>query len=139
MDNITAVEVYTAIKPLKNNKAPGIDEIPLELLKHGHNIIVEHLTNLLNNIWNNENIPVHWTKVIIVKVPKKGNLSGCNKWWGITLLSVMGKVFSWVLLRQLQGQIDLIHKEEQAGFRNGPSCTKQIFKLQTSIEQCPEH
>ena len=71
MDNITAVEVCTAIKSLKNYKAQGIDKVPPELLKHGHDIIVEQLTSPFNNICNNENVTVDLTMGIIVKVPKK--------------------------------------------------------------------
>ena len=75
---IQQLEVHTAIKSLKNNNAPGIDQVPSELLKHCHRDIVEQLTNLFNNIWNNGNIPVEWTRGIIVKAPKKGNLGDCN-------------------------------------------------------------
>ena len=138
MDNITAVEIHIAIKSLKNNKVSGIDEIPPELLKHGHDIIVEQLTNLFN-IWNNENVPVDWTRHIAVKVPKKGNMSDCNNWSGITLLSGVSRVFCRVLLRWLQGETDLTLRKEQESLRSGWSCTKQIFTLYTIIKQCFEH
>jgi hypothetical protein len=33
-----------------------------------------------------------------VKIPKKGDLSDCNNWRGVTLLSVMSKIFLKLLL-----------------------------------------
>ena len=66
-------------------------------------------------------------KKIIVKLPKKGNLSDCNNWRGITLLN------------RVQNAVDQTLREEQAGFRKGRSCTEQIFALRNIIEQSLEH
>ena len=74
MDDISAEEIYTAIKALEINKAPGIDEINPELLKCGEDIIVEQLMKLFNHIWKNENVPDDRTRGIIIKVPKNGTL-----------------------------------------------------------------
>jgi len=74
-----------------------------------------------------------------VKLPKKGNLSDCNNWRGITLLSTPGKVFTRVLLDRLQNAVDQTLCEEQAGFRKGRSCTEQISALRNIIEQSLEH
>jgi len=73
-----------------------------------------------------------WRKGIIVKLPKKGNLSDCNNWPGITLLSTPGKVFTRVLLNRLQNSVDQTLRDEQAGFRKGRSCTEQIFAPEIS-------
>ncbi|PIO59352.1 hypothetical protein TELCIR_19187 [Teladorsagia circumcincta] len=72
-------------------------------------------------------------------MPKKGNLSDCGKWRGITLLSVPGKTFCTVLLRRLRTAIDERLREEQAEFRTGRSCREQIFTLRNIIEQCVEY
>jgi hypothetical protein len=45
------------------------------------------------NIWESETIPSDENKSQIVKVPKKGGLQCCDRWRGITLLSVLSKVF----------------------------------------------
>ena len=72
---------------------------------------------------------------MIVELPKKGNLSNCNNWRGITLLSIPGKVLSIILLNRLKDSIDLKLKEQQAGFRSNRSCSEQIFRLKNIIEQ----
>lgn len=136
---ITIAEVKIAIKSLKNNKAAGLDEIPVELLKHGGQAMAEKLTTLFNKCWRSGMVPEDWRKGAIVKIPKKGNISECTNWRGITLLSVPGKAFCIVLLQRLKNTLDQQLREEQAGFRSGRSCTEQIFVLRNIIEQCVEY
>ena len=73
---------------------------------------------------------------MIVKHPKKGSLSNCNNWRGITLLSIPGKVLSIILINCLKGSIDVKLRGQQAGFRSKRSCSEQIFTLINIIEQC---
>ena len=44
VQDITAQEVIKAINLQKNNKSPGLDGIPAELLKHGKTTLAEELT-----------------------------------------------------------------------------------------------
>ena len=76
---------------------------------------------------------------MIILLPKKGDLTRCDNWRGITLLSVPGKVFCIVLSRRLQQSIDNQLREQQAGFRQGRSCNEQIFVLRSIIEQSIEY
>jgi len=57
-------------------------------------------------IWQQKAIPADWKKGIIIPLPKKGDLSECSNWRGITLLSVPGKVFCKVLLNHMQDAVD---------------------------------
>ncbi|KAI8491212.1 hypothetical protein Bbelb_308450 [Branchiostoma belcheri] len=132
-------ETEEAIKAMKSNKAAGLDEISAEMLKHGGDCTVEMLTRLMNRCWQEGQVPRDWQEGVIVKLPKKGDLSNCNNWRGITLLSIPGKVFCAVLLRRLKKAVDCLLREEQAGFRSNRSCTEQIFTLRNIIEQCLEH
>ena len=109
------------------------------MLKHGKDTITGQLVVLFNSIWQEQDVPAAWRKGIIVKLPKKGNLSDCNNWRGITLLSTPGKVFTRVLLNRLQNAVDQTLRDEQAGFRKGRSCTEQIFAFRDIIEQRLEH
>ena len=43
-----AKEVETAIKSLKNNKSPGIDNINAELLKYGPNELNQEIADIFN-------------------------------------------------------------------------------------------
>lgn len=44
-------EVEKAVKTLKNNKAPGLDNIQAELLKNGGAMLTERFTGVCNVCW----------------------------------------------------------------------------------------
>ena len=83
-------------------------------------------------------MPDDWQKGSIIKLPKKGDLSICDNWRGITLLSVPGKILNYILLTRLKNSLDSLLRENQAGFRNGRSCSEQIFTTRQLIEQSIE-
>ena len=75
---------------------------------------------------------------MIIKIPKKGSLSDCNNWRGITLLSVPSKISCKVITLRITQAVDDILRNEQAEFRKGCGCTDQIFTLRNILEQCTE-
>ena len=86
---------------LKHNEArSGLGEITVEMLKHGIGVVVQELTCLFNEIWNNKEVPDDWHHSIIFKLPKKGNLINVETGGEITLLSIAGKVFVVVILKR---------------------------------------
>ena len=73
-DEIRITEVLKAIKTLKNNKAPGIDNITPVLLKNGGQDMAQELCNLFKIVWNAETVPDEWKKgkeKRIVRLPKR--------------------------------------------------------------------
>ena len=122
-----------AIKLLKNDKAAGPDDIPAEALKADLKTTVEILYSLFENIWEKEEVPTNWKEGYLIKLPKK-DLSNCNNYRGITLLSVPGKVFNMILLERMKGRVDPILRDQQAGFRQDRSCTDQIATLRIIVE-----
>ena len=131
-------QMVEAIEQTKGNWAPGEDRITADMLKADPSTSVKTLEKLFNKVWEEERVPDTWTKKgIIVKLPKKGDLSECGNWRGINLLSVPGKIFCLVLLQRMR-RIDRILREDQAGFRSGRGCTYQILVLRTIVEQSIE-
>ncbi len=133
-----SVEVKVSIQSLKSGKACGIDAIYAEMLKADILTSARVLTDLFQDIWNSDTIPEDWSKGLIVKVPKKGNIKSCDNWRGITLLSIPSKVFCRVLLNQMETAIGTKIRQEQAGFSKGRGCMDQIFALRNIIEQYSE-
>jgi hypothetical protein len=66
------VEVKIAIGKLKRYKSLGTDQIPAELIKGGHETLLSEIHNLINSIWNKEELPQQWKESIIVPIYKKG-------------------------------------------------------------------
>ena len=69
----TFVFVYQTTR-LKNNKAPGPDGIPSEILKEGYKCMEDSIYKLIVQIWNNEKIPSCWAEALICPIHKKGDV-----------------------------------------------------------------
>ena len=131
-------EVYQAIKKMKSGKTPGEDEITAEMLKGGGMEICNVLCQIFSNIWENEEALEEWKSGLIVKLPNRGDLTTCDNWRGVTLLSRTRKVFSRILLDRFSTTVEDISRNEQAGFRKGRSCIDHIFVLRQILEQAAE-
>ncbi len=134
----TRSEIKSAIKQMSNNKAPGPDTIPAEALKGDIDTSTEMLYNLIGQIWEKEEVPQEWKDGLIIKLPKKGDLSRCENYRGIMLLSAPGKVLNKILLQRLKAKVDNKLRDHQAGFRAERSCTDQIATLRIILEQSKE-
>lgn len=137
-DPPSATEIHSAIRTLKDGKAPGSDLIASEMLKSDISSAVNMLTPLLSDIWDQELIPEEWRTGLLITVPKKGDLSKCCNWRGITLLPIPSKVLSKIILDRLSKAVEPLIRNEQAGFRPGRSCTDQINTLRIILEQASE-
>ena len=133
--NITLEEVQSAIKTIKNGKAPGVDSIPAELLKAGG----EHVSSILHKIcskaWQEGTWPSQWTKSILLTLFKKGDIKRCENYRTISLISHPSKVLIKILLERLKPQIEKILTDEQAGFRSGRSTTEPFCNLRVLCEK----
>ena len=134
----TKEEISSAIKQLKNGKSAGPDSIPAEALKADVETSVDLLHPLFSKIWEEEEIPTEWKEGYLIKLPKKGDLSSCSNYRGITLLSIPGKVFNRILLNRMKDAVDPHLRDQQAGFRKERSCTDQIATLRIILEQSLE-
>lgn len=85
-------EVKSAIKQMKNGKAAGADEIPAEFLKASIEVdsFATQLHSTITGVANGRH-PIGLDRLII-KIPKKGDLSICQNWRGNTLLNAVNKL-----------------------------------------------
>ena len=63
-----------AIKSTKGGKASGHDSVVVELLKTDLEERTKELTKLVNKVKQEGVAPKSWSRGLIVKLPKKGNL-----------------------------------------------------------------
>ena len=137
-DYITKEEIYQAVQYLKNGKTPGDDTITAELLKADIKTTICLLHKIFRMVWDCEWTPEDWRNGLIVKIPKKGDTTNCGNWRGITLMSIVGKVLSKIVITRIAQGVDQKLRKEQAGFRKGRNTTEQIFVLRNVIEQSIE-
>ena len=115
------VEVKRSLKSIKSGKAARCD-IPPDAWKKGGLVSAKVLHFLLNNIWNEEDIPQDWKLGLLVKLPKKEDLCLCKNWRGIMFLMVASKVLRKIALERMKDALEGRLWDEQAGFRKGRSC-----------------
>ena len=96
-------EVRTATESLSSGKASGQDGIPAELIKSCKSVLLPSIHRLIVRCWEEGRMPQDFKDAKIVTIYKnKGDRSDCNNHRGISLLSVVGKLFARVVLRRLQ-------------------------------------
>jgi hypothetical protein len=80
IDKPTYEEMSEVISKMKNGKAPGIDNITLELIKNGGTEILQRIFKLLLQIWDQERMPEEWEIGIICPIFKKGDCRECSNY-----------------------------------------------------------
>ena len=86
----TEEELMEAIEKLKNGKAGGESGVLPELVKVACiDEFPKRLLELVHDVWKEKSVPAEWRDAILIPIPKKGDLSHCDNWRGISLLDVV--------------------------------------------------
>lgn len=132
---VTAAEVERIVKKMKNRKAAGADGFVAELLKNGGESMIVLLTMLIVTLFDCERVPKEWGQGDIAPLYKGGSRREASNYRGITLISVLAKLYATVLeervrdfMEETQGLCD-----EQGGFRRERGCPEQIFCLREIV------
>ena len=139
-DPPTESEVKKAISQLSNGKAPGSDAIAAEIYSAGSPEMINKLTVLFSNMWDQEKIPQELKDATILHLYKrKGDRKSCDNHRGISLLPIAGKILARVMLNRLQAHLeDGLLPETQCGFRKGRGTVDMIFAARQVQEKCRE-
>ena len=146
---ITMSEIESTVRDMKNNKAPGPDGIPTEFFKaffkndnsaddqsntntndNNYSDCAKCLLLLFNKIWDGD-FPNEWNSASIVSIPKKGDLTECNNYRGISLINVGLKILSKIVTNRISDYA-LSHgyiRPEQFGFRNKEECISLYISI----------
>ncbi|KAI5644408.1 reverse transcriptase (RNA-dependent DNA polymerase) domain-containing protein [Phthorimaea operculella] len=129
-------EIVKALKSMKYGKAAGYDRVSVEMPKAGEGVVASQLYLLFNLCWRSGRVPSDWCKAVIVPLYKgKGSQLDCKNYRGISLLSVVGKLYAKVLIERVVKETDEKVWDAQAGFRKGMGCTDQVFSLRCIAEK----
>lgn len=128
-------EVKEVVLKPKNGKSSGVHELPYEVLKN--DAVINVLHKLFSLCFDNINIhvPSVWRKAIIFPISKDQNSDSriSMNYRGISILSVVSKVFSSILNNRLTDYLEdnniLVY--EQNGFR---SCEDHVLTINNVIQ-----
>ena len=118
-----------------NNKGSGRDGITAEILKNGGEKMIDFLEQVIQSVWESED----WRYAILVPLYKKGLKSDCSNFRGISLQSIVRKLFSSIILNRLVRTIvSGILQESQCGLRASRSIVDMICSARQLQEKCKE-
>ena len=80
------------VQSLKKGKSGGVDNIPAELVQTGEEDIITALTTICNKIWQTGEWQTLLIQLLVITLPKKGNLQQCQNYPTISLISHPCKV-----------------------------------------------
>src|SRR5215469_2260738 len=80
-------------------------------------------------------VPKDWQEACVVPVDKgRGSKSECGSYRGISMMSVVGKLYGRVVIDRVKNLTEGLVGEEQRGFRKGRGCVDQIFAVKGLCE-----
>ena len=119
LDEVLSIkDLSKAIDRLPSGKVTlGKDGILDEVIKSSKSTLLVPLHKLLTQCWKEGSIPQDMRDSnIITRCKNKDNPSNCINYHGISLLSIIGKLFVCIILHRLQILADRIYPESQCGF-----------------------
>ena len=135
-------EILEALDHVKLGKAPGLDGLPMEFIKHacpeGSPAFAELLLHTFNLALASGSYPKEWGIGALAPVPKpKGNPDKRDDYRGIAVGQAISKLYSLVLLRRLTRWSEASgHRAAgQAGFRPGRGTGDNVFILNHMLEK----
>ena len=98
-------------------------------LRNTNQTVLSHIKDvMLLPLWTTEMVPGHWRAGDIVNLFKKGDKQDLGNYRGITLLNVVGKLYTKVIDSRLSAWLDTHDRLHvcQAGFRSQRSCIDHV-------------
>jgi len=93
---------------------------------------------LITKIWTTETIPEDWNWSIIFPIHKKGDVTICSNYRGISLC-VAYKIFFNTLFNRLMPHVEKTIGDYQCGYCKEWPTVDQIFTVRQIPEKCSEH
>ena len=132
--DFTFEEAMTAIKSLRNKKAPGCDQVTNEILKNAGDGLVEEMVEVINNIKKSSKSPDEWNKVLITTLfKKKGSKKDLINYRGVFLTSCISKLCEKLILLRIEDPINSVSLA-QCGATRGKSPADNVFILNACID-----
>ena len=137
VESISKEEVRENMQRMKNGRAVGPDDIPVEVWKCLGESALKFLTKLYNRTMESERMPEEWRDSVLIPIFKnKGDVQSCSNYRGIKLIGHTMKLWERIIERRLRR--DLTFSNQQYGFMPGKSTTDALFALRVLMEKYRE-
>ena len=132
-DHLHEDELDTCLKGMKDEKAPGWDNLPIEAFKHSQ-VAKDELFRVVNLIWDSESIPPDLVRGVFVMLYKKNSRDDFKNYRAICLLCHAYKLLSSVIARRLHHELAPSLPDSQAGFRPARGTRDNVCILKWTIK-----
>ena len=105
------------MKQSKKGKAPGPDNVTIDLIEASGQVVNNKLAYLFNECLRQGKVPENWNEAIIILLHKKGDPKNITNYCPISLLNNIYKLFTRSITNQITSTLDESQPREQAGFR----------------------
>ena len=106
----------------------------MEIFKELDNENLREILGILNNWWNEENIPEEQLQARVVMIYKKGDTSKYENYRPISLLNSMYKIYTAIIQKRLAEKLDKHLQKTQYGFRQDKSTADAIHIIRRIAE-----
>ena len=134
---VSIAEVVSAVRQMRPKAAPGLDDIPVSVLKENLFIIAPWLALIYTASLSLHYFPESWktAKVIPLKKPGKSSYSTPRSYRPISLLSHLGKALERIVNQRLMRQLEsrCLLSPFQFGFRAGRQAVSACLRITEDI------
>ena len=100
------------------------------MVKSGGDLVVDWIWKLCSMVFESDVVPEDLRSAVIVPLYKgKGEMIECKNYRGISLLSVVGKIYADILVDRVRRVTRGLIEDEQGDFRAGRGYVDQLFTL----------
>ena len=132
---ILLAETEASKHKLKKGKAPGLDNIPGELIECLGPQATKQLNKLDNAIYTTGKWPADFTRSKVVKLPKKANTKRCEEHRTLSLIPHCSKILLKTMYERIYSKVDSFIQKDQFGFRRKVGTREAIGTLRVLYEK----
>ena len=135
---IAEEEIWSALSTMGKKKAPGYDELTVEIWIKPWPVVRQKVLDIMNRCLREGRFPAPW-KIGLMKILYKGNEKDPQdpkSYRPLTLLPVLGKVYEKVINKRILGSLQQGRKlhEKQYGFRPGRGTEGALIEVVEKVK-----
>ena len=124
---------------MSSSKAPGEDQMVVEMIKAGGKIALKKIQELFSAVLGTETVPKERKSAIIILIFKKGDKKDLANYRPISLLSHIYKLLMKVVKNRFNSTLNGHQPPEQADYRRGYSTLDHIHAVAQVLEKPTEY
>ena len=135
---ITTEEIVKALTKMSNQKSPGKDNIPVELLKNAPNIAHQLISMIMNNPFSEHKPNDFGTGILFPLLKPNKTKDAVKSLIPIILLEISRKILSKILLNRIQPKVNTYLSKCQGAYKIGRSTADIVWAYRWILSKIQE-